>query len=118
MSQEAEEEMVEIDWEPLQHAINVMSYAGLDLEDGEEMAHHLATLLASFLKQQQQANEMSDEDVGELAAWIAGNAAEIAFTVEDLPPFVVDEEDEGYDDEDGEYEEYEEYDEDDEDSDA
>lgn len=101
MTQEPEDEALEIDWLPLQMAIDAMSDGGLNLDDSEEMSHHLATLLAAFLKKQQQVDELPDDEVGEIAAWIAGAAIEIAVTIEDLPPFAVsdDAEDEDSDDE-------------------
>lgn len=86
MSYEPEQE-VEVDWEPLQCAIDAMADAGLNLENREEVVHHMAVLLASFLKQTQEEEELSEDDMAEMAAWIAGAAVEIATDVEDLPPF-------------------------------
>ncbi len=90
MTDEPEDE-IEIDWDPLQAAIDAMADYGLDLEDHDVVLHHLATLLGSFLKHVQNTNESSDEDMAEMAAWIAGSAVEIAATLEDLPPFAASE---------------------------
>lgn len=78
---------VEVDWEPLQCAIDAMADAGLDLENHEEVVHHMAVFLGSFLKQTQEAQTLSGDDMAEMAAWIAGAAVEIAADVEDLPAF-------------------------------
>ena len=79
---------VEIDWEPLQAAIDAMADAGLDVDDDEVMRDHLAALLASLLRRLRDEAELGDDELAESAAEIAALAVQIALGEEDVPPFL------------------------------
>lgn len=83
---------VEIDWEPLQAAIDAMADGGLDVDDDEVMRDHLAALLASLLRRIQGEREVGDEELAESAAEVAALAVQIALGDEDVPPFLPSEE--------------------------
>jgi hypothetical protein len=83
---------VEIDWEPLQDAIDALADGGLDVDDDEVMRDHLAALLASLLRRMQAQGELDDEELAESAAEVAALAVQIALGDEEVPPFLPSEE--------------------------
>lgn len=89
----SDDEFVEIDWEPLQAALDAMADEGLDLDDTDVMRDSLSVLLASLLRKIQVKERTDDEDLGEIAAEIAALAVQIALDEEDVPAFAVSAED-------------------------
>lgn len=80
-------DFVEIDWEPLQAAIDAMADEGLDVDDSEVVRDHLAVLLASLLRRMQAEKELTEDDLAEAAAQVAELAVLIALGDEDVPEF-------------------------------
>lgn len=78
---------VEIEWEPLQAAIDAMADEGLDVDDSEMVRDHLAVLLASLLRRMQAENDLDEETLAEVAAQVAELAVLIALGDEDVPEF-------------------------------
>lgn len=85
-------DFVEIDWEPLQAAIDAMADEGLDVDDDEVMRDHLAVLLASLLRRMQADEELTEDDLAEAAAQVAELAVLIALGDEEVPEFAASEE--------------------------
>lgn len=83
---------VEIDWEPLQAAIDAMADEGLDVDDDEVVRDHLAVLLASLLRRMQAEADLTEDDLAEAAAQVAELAVLIALGEEDVPEFAPTEE--------------------------
>ena len=80
-------DFVEIDWEPLQAAIDAMADEGLDVDDGEVVRDHLAALLAALLRRIRDEGELAEEEVAEAAAEVAALAVQIALGEEEVPEF-------------------------------
>lgn len=95
-------EMIEIDWTPIELAIDGLAEGGLDLEDGPNVLNHLSALLASCLRHQMDENEWDAEKVAEAAAETAAFAVDLALGEDELPafePWDGDDEDDWDDDE-------------------
>lgn len=92
-----EGDYVEIDWEPLQAAIDAMADEGLDIDDNEVVRDHLAALLASLLRRVQAENDLEDEQLAEAGAEVAALAVQIALDGEEVPNFAPTEPDEDED---------------------
>lgn len=88
-----EGDYVEIDWGPLQAAINAMADEGLDIDDNEVVRDHMAALLASLLRRVQAENDLSDEELAEAAAEVASLAVQIAIEGDEVPTFEPTEDD-------------------------
>ncbi len=80
-----DEEFIEVDWEPIQAAIDAMAEAGLDLENHESVRDHLAVLLASLLRRIESMEGSDEEEIAELAAETAALATQIALGDEEVP---------------------------------
>ena len=80
-------DFVEIDWGPLQAAIDAMADEGLDVDDYEVARDHLAALLASLLRRIGNEEDLEAEDLAEVAAEVASLAVQIAVAEEDVPEF-------------------------------
>ncbi|HEX9731712.1 MAG TPA: hypothetical protein VGG06_06945 [Thermoanaerobaculia bacterium] len=78
---------VEIDWEPLQAAIDAMADEGLDVDDSEVVRDHLAVLLASLLRRMQAEGDLTEDELAEAAAQVAELAVLIALGDEEVPEF-------------------------------
>lgn len=100
-------EMIEIDWTPIELAIDGLAEGALDLDHGPNVLNHLSALLASCLRHQMQENEWDAEKVAEAAAETAAFAVDLALSDDDLPAFEPwdGEDDEDWDDEDDDGEE-------------
>ena len=81
-------DFVEIDWFPLQAAIDAMADEGLDIDDNEVVRDHLATLMASLLRRMQTEEGLENEEVAEAAAEVASLAVQIALGEEEVPEFL------------------------------
>lgn len=82
-----EGEVVEIDWTPIELAIDGLAEGGLDLEDGPVVLNHLSALLASCLRSLQENEGWDDERLGEAAAETAAFAVDLALSEDELPAF-------------------------------
>ena len=80
-------EMIEIDWTPIELAIDGLAEGGLDLEDGPSVLNHLSALLASCLRHQMDENDWDAEKVAEAAAEAAAFAVDLALGEDELPAF-------------------------------
>ncbi|MDA8019334.1 MAG: hypothetical protein MPN21_17980 [Thermoanaerobaculia bacterium] len=80
-------EMIEIDWTPIELAIDGLSEGGLELEDGPNVLNHLSTLLASCLRRHMEESEWDAEKVAEAAAETAAFAVDLALGEDELPAF-------------------------------
>lgn len=80
-------EMIEIDWTPIELAIDGLAEGGLELEDGPNVLNHLSALLASCLRFQMEENEWDAEKVAEAAAETAAFAVDLALGEDELPAF-------------------------------
>ncbi|MEM9553146.1 MAG: hypothetical protein AAGC60_02730 [Acidobacteriota bacterium] len=107
-----DDEMIEIDWDQLQAAIDGLEDAGLDLEDTELVLYHLAALQASALRRLREEDDADEMAIAEVAADLAAFAAELAVGDDDLPAFQASEyegdEDDEDDEDDGEFDDSEE----------
>ena len=81
-------DFVEIDWGPLQSAIDAMADEGLDVDDDDVVRDHLAALLAALLRRMQAEGDLADEELAETAAEVAALAVQIALGEEDVPEFL------------------------------
>ena len=81
----SEDELVEIDWAPLQAAIDAMAEEGLDLDDGEDLINHWAALLGVLLRKVRGDEQLSEDELAELAAEAAAFAVDLAVSEENLP---------------------------------
>ena len=78
---------VEIDWGPLQAAIDAMADEGLDVDDYEVVRDHMAALLAALLRRIGNEESLEGEELAEVAAEVASLAVQIALGEEDVPEF-------------------------------
>lgn len=96
-----DDEIIEIDWEQLQAAIDGLDDGGLDLDDTELVLYHLAALQASVLRRLRDEDGADPATIAEVAADLAAFATELAIGDDELPAFQASEyDDEDYDDED------------------
>ena len=94
MTDEEEGELVEIDWEPLQGAIDAFHDAGLDFDDNRTLLDHWGALLGALLRKIQSEEGLEEEEIAELAAESAAFGVDLAFGGDDLPDFLPSEEQE------------------------
>ena len=87
-------EMVEIDWEPLQGAIDAFHEAGLDFSDHQSLLDHLSALMGSLLRKMQADLKMEEDELIELAAQSVAFGTDLAFGSDELPDFLPSEEQE------------------------
>lgn len=80
-------EMVEIDWEPLQGAVDAFRDAGLDLSDNRSLLDHWGALLGALLRKVHAEEGLEEEEVAELAAETAAFGIDLAFGPDELPEF-------------------------------
>ncbi len=83
-----EGELVEIDWEPLQGAIDALHDAELDFTDNRSLLDHWGALLGALLRKVHIEEGLEEEEVAELAAEAAAFGIDLAFGPEELPDFV------------------------------
>jgi hypothetical protein len=88
--------MIEIDWTPIELAIDGLAEGGLDLEDAPAVLNHLSAILASCLRFHMEESDWDAEKVAEAAAEAAAFAVDLALSDDELPAF------EAYDGEDDE----------------
>jgi hypothetical protein len=81
------DEFIEIDWEPLQAAVDAMDEFGLDFSDNDALVHHWGALLASLLRKIRDEQDVNDEELSELAAEVAAFAVDLALSEEEIPAF-------------------------------
>lgn len=89
-AQDADEddaEMVELDLDAVQAAIDAFADSGLDFGEGSMLADHLSGLTASLLRKLALERGLEEEQVAEAAAEIAAFAVDIALSEEELPEF-------------------------------
>ncbi|MEM6794215.1 MAG: hypothetical protein AAF725_09545 [Acidobacteriota bacterium] len=85
---EVEEELVEIDWGPLQAGLDAMAAEGLDFQDNEGLMNHWAAFLGALLRKVQGDENAPEEELAEMAAEVAAFAVDLAVSEEDLPEFL------------------------------
>ncbi|MEL7061758.1 MAG: hypothetical protein AAGN46_17160, partial [Acidobacteriota bacterium] len=83
-------EPIEIDWAPLQQAINAFDDHDLDFEDNASLLYHVGALLGSLLAKLQREDGLDDAEVAETGAALAAFAVEVATGDEEVPPFEPD----------------------------
>lgn len=93
-SHDDEEEYVEIDWEPLQGAIDAFHEGGLDFSDHQSLLDHWSALLGSLMRKIQAENNLEEDDLVELAAQSVAFGTDLAFGSDELPEFVPSDEQE------------------------
>lgn len=91
---EGDGEMVEIDWEPLQGAIDAFHDGGLDFSDHQSLLDHWAALLGALLRKVQAETDLEEDDLVELAAQAVAFGTDLAFSSDELPDFLPSEEQE------------------------
>ncbi|MEM1206502.1 MAG: hypothetical protein AAGN66_24930 [Acidobacteriota bacterium] len=84
---EQDDELVEVDWGPIQAALDGMAEEGLDLDDYNHVANHMAVMLGAFLRQVQADGDIEEETLAEMAAELAAFAVDLAVGEDELPPF-------------------------------
>ena len=82
-----EEELVEVDWMPIQGALDAMDDEGLNLDDNNRVANHLAVMVGAFLRKVQADGDIDEETLAEMAAELAAFAVDLAVGDDELPPF-------------------------------
>ena len=82
-----EDELVEIDWEPLQGAIDALHASDLDFTDNRNLLDHWGALLGALLRKVYAEENLEEEEVAELAAETAAFGIDLAFGPEELPDF-------------------------------
>lgn len=82
-----EEDFIEIDWEPLQAAIDAMDEFGLDFEDNDAVVHHWGAVLAAILRKIETEQGIDEDELAELAAEVASFAVDLALSDEEIPEF-------------------------------
>ncbi len=83
----SDDELVEIDWEPLQGAIDALHEADLDFTDNRNLLDHWGALLGALLRKVYAEEGLEEEEVAELAAEAAAFGIDLAFGPEELPDF-------------------------------
>lgn len=101
-----EGEMIEIDWTPIELAIDGLAEGGLDLEDAQAVLNHMSAMMASCLRLHMEESQWDAEKVAEAAAEAAAFAVDLALSDDELPAF------EAWDGEDDDFDEDEEEEED------
>ena len=81
-------EMVEIDWEPLQGAIDAFHEGGLDFSDHQSLLDHWAALLGALLRKVQADQNLEEDELVELAAQSVAFGTDLAFGSDELPEFL------------------------------
>ena len=80
-------ELVEIDWEPLQAAIDAFHEAGVDFTNNQSLLDHWGAMLGSLLRKVNAEESLEEEEVAELAAEAAAFGIDLAFGSDELPDF-------------------------------
>lgn len=83
----ADEDFIEIDWEPLQAAIDAMDEYGLDFQDNDAVVHHWGAVLAAILRKIEAEQGIDEDELAELAADVASFAVDLAVSDEEIPEF-------------------------------
>lgn len=79
--------VVEIDWGPVEMAIEGLADGGIDLADGEAVLNHVAVLVASCLRRMSEEEGWDEETVAEAAAQTAAFAVDLALSDDEIPDF-------------------------------
>lgn len=82
-----EDELVEIEWDALQGAVDAFADAELDFTDNPGLADHLSALMACLLRKIGGDGNLDDQQLAESAAEIAAFAVDLALSGDELPDF-------------------------------
>ena len=82
------DELVEIDWDAIQSAVDGFAGAGLDFRNSSSLADHLAALIAALLRRMHEQDGLDEGEMAEAAAEMAAFAVDLAVGGEELPEFV------------------------------